>query len=191
MDCRSKIWNRHEFTQIVQLWKLWKSSQKSWFQLFSWKITCLWTPGFNGLAKTTAQWDEKQLRLGIWCTYISGLTALYEMSDQDNINPGYFSPAATALKPQQIPMFLHISARFGGAPVISTNIRTVGFCVKTAIILQRKKCMCPRFLLHGRMSEWLNLTAFLGTTDSEVHISLYILIIIFPHIDNTQSAVHS
>ena len=30
------------------------------------------------------------------------------------VNPGYFSPAATALKPQQIPMFLHISARVWG-----------------------------------------------------------------------------
>ena len=29
-------------------------------------------------------------------------------------NPGYFSLAATALKPQQIPMFLHISARVWG-----------------------------------------------------------------------------
>ena len=30
------------------------------------------------------------------------------------VNPGYFSLAATALKPQQIPMFLHISARVWG-----------------------------------------------------------------------------
>ena len=42
-------------------------------------------------------------------------------------------------------------------------------------------------------SEWLDLMAFLGTSDSKVHIvhiscviiSLYIGIIIFPHIDNT------
>ena len=45
------------------------------------------------------------------------------------------------------------------------------------------------------VSEWFNLTAFLGTADSEVHIyspykpcnhSLYIGISIFPHVDNTQ-----
>ena len=30
------------------------------------------------------------------------------------VNPGYFSLAATALKPQQMPMFLHISARVWG-----------------------------------------------------------------------------
>ena len=30
------------------------------------------------------------------------------------INPGYFTLAAIALKPQQIPMFLHISARVWG-----------------------------------------------------------------------------
>ena len=30
------------------------------------------------------------------------------------VNPGYFSLAATALKPQQMPMFLHISARVLG-----------------------------------------------------------------------------
>ena len=30
------------------------------------------------------------------------------------VNPGYFSLAATAPKPQQIPMFLHISARVWG-----------------------------------------------------------------------------
>ena len=65
---------------------------------------------------------------------------------------------------------------------------------------------CDKYeMMQGRtedatrwMSEWLNLTAFLGTTDSEVHIpykpynhSLYIGIIIFPHIDNTQSTGHN
>ena len=30
------------------------------------------------------------------------------------INPGYFTLAAIALKPQQIPIFLHISARVWG-----------------------------------------------------------------------------
>ena len=29
----------------------------------------------------------------------------------NNMNPGWFSLAAIALKPQQIPMFLHISTR--------------------------------------------------------------------------------
>ena len=40
MDCLSKIWNHPELPQIVQLWKLGKSSNwgpKSWFQLFSLK----------------------------------------------------------------------------------------------------------------------------------------------------------
>ena len=32
----------------------------------------------------------------------------------NNMNPGYFPLAATAVKPQQIPMFLHISARVWG-----------------------------------------------------------------------------
>ena len=32
----------------------------------------------------------------------------------NNMNPGYFSLAATALKQQQIPMFLQISARVWG-----------------------------------------------------------------------------
>ena len=32
----------------------------------------------------------------------------------NKMNPGYFPLAATALKPQQIPMFLHISARVWG-----------------------------------------------------------------------------
>ena len=59
----------------------------------------------------------------------------------NNMNPGYFPLAATALKWQQIPLFLHIFARFLGTPVISTNIRTVFFFVKTAIFLQRK-CLC-------------------------------------------------
>ena len=33
----------------------------------------------------------------------------------NKMNPGYFPLAATHLKPQQIPMFLHISAPGGGA----------------------------------------------------------------------------
>ena len=52
--------------------------------------------------------------------------------------PLIFSLAATALKLQQIPMFLHISARFGGHrwyPQISEP------CVKTAITFQWK-CLC-------------------------------------------------
>ena len=32
----------------------------------------------------------------------------------NKMNPGYFPLVATALKPQQIPMFLHISARIWG-----------------------------------------------------------------------------
>ena len=66
------------------------------------------------------------------------------------MNPGYFPLAATALKPQQIHIFLQIAASGGvgvggwvgwvgggvGGAVISTDIRTVGLCVKTAIILQ-------------------------------------------------------
>ena len=32
----------------------------------------------------------------------------------NDINPGYFPQAATALKPQQIPMFLHFFARVWG-----------------------------------------------------------------------------
>ena len=46
-----------------------------------------------------------------------------------------------------------------GAPVISTNIRTVGFCVKTAIIPQWK-CMCPRLHKFSQtllLSQWWRL----------------------------------
>ena len=57
----------------------------------------------------------------------------------NNMNPGYFPQVATALKPQT-----HVStysARVWGRLVIYTNIRTVGFCAKTAIIFQWK-CIC-------------------------------------------------
>ena len=62
----------------------------------------------------------------------------------NKMNPGYFPLAATALKPQQISMLLHISARVWGrlgASVISTHTRTEGFYVKTAVIHQLK-CLC-------------------------------------------------
>ena len=58
------------------------------------------------------------------------------------MNPGYFSLADTALKPQEIPMLLHISASLG-ASVISTHIRTEEFYVKTAIIYQLKHLCIP------------------------------------------------
>ena len=37
------------------------------------------------------------------------------------MNPGYFPPAATALKLQQIPMFVHISARVWGIGYLHTH----------------------------------------------------------------------
>ena len=61
----------------------------------------------------------------------------------NKVNPGYFPLAATALKPQQIHIFLHIAARVWGVPVIVTDIRTVGLCVKTAIILKWKFLCIP------------------------------------------------
>ena len=41
-------------------------------------------------------------------------------------------------------MFIHISQEFE-APVISSNIRTAGLCVKTVIILQRKYMYVPNY----------------------------------------------
>ena len=52
----------------------------------------------------------------------------------NKMNPGYFSLTATPLKPQQMPIFLHIPWDFG-ALLISTSIRTIGIRVKTGIIL--------------------------------------------------------
>ena len=39
---------------------------------------------------------------------------VFSMTPYNKMNPGYFPLAAIALKPQQIPMFLHISARVWG-----------------------------------------------------------------------------
>ena len=44
----------------------------------------------------------------------SSIVRYYMNSYRNYVNPGYFSLAATALKPQQIPMFLHTSARVWG-----------------------------------------------------------------------------
>ena len=60
----------------------------------------------------------------------------------NKINPGYLPLAPTALKLQQIPLFLIFPLQFGGtSDTVSPNIRTVGFCVKIALILQWK-CLC-------------------------------------------------
>ena len=59
----------------------------------------------------------------------------------NDMNPGFFSVAATALK---FATNIHVSTYFClslGASVISTYIRTEGFYVKTAIIHQLK-CLC-------------------------------------------------
>ena len=62
-------------------------------------------------------------------------------------------------------------------------------------------CLQVFFLINATewVSEWLSLTAFLGTGDIGVHVvhinrcnhSIYIGIIIFPHINNTQSTGHN
>ena len=52
----------------------------------------------------------------------------------NKMNPGYFSLTAIHLKPQQMPIFLHIPWDLG-ALVISANIRTIGIRVQTGIIL--------------------------------------------------------
>ena len=77
------------------------------------------------------------------------------------MNPGYFPLAATALKPQQISLFLHISARVWGASVTSTHIRTEQLYVKTAIIHQLKH-LCVPDCAHTE-SMFINF----------IHISLY------------------
>ena len=58
------------------------------------------------------------------------------------MNAGEFSLAATSLKPQQIPMSLHISARVWGHRRY-THIKIVGFYVKTAITHQIKRLCVP------------------------------------------------
>ena len=65
----------------------------------------------------------------------SGNTIKKEKQTLIDMNPGYFPLAATALKRNKYPCFYIFPLEFGGA-VISTNIRTVGLCAKTAIILQ-------------------------------------------------------
>ena len=80
----------------------------------------------------------------------------------NKVNPGYFPLTATALKPQQISMFVHISARVWGRwLVISTHIRTEGFYVKTAIIHQSKRLCGPDCAYMDNM--FINF----------IHISLY------------------
>ena len=58
------------------------------------------------------------------------------------MNPGYFPQAATALKPQQIPMFLLFPLAFGGVGDLHTH-QHIGSCVKTAIIHQLKRLCVP------------------------------------------------
>ena len=82
----------------------------------------------------------------------------------NKINPRYFSLAATARKPQQISMFLHISARVWGrrwSHTVITHIRTEGFYVKTAIIHQLKR-LCVEDCAYTE-SMFINF----------IHISLY------------------
>ena len=55
---------------------------------------------------------ESCFYLGMFWISLSSYTTPGRVAN--NINPGYFSLAATVLKPQQIPMFLHISARVWG-----------------------------------------------------------------------------
>ena len=62
-----------------------------------------------------------------------------QCSNNNKVNPGYFSPAATARK---LSMFLHISARVWRRRW-STHIRTEGFYVKTAIIHQWTRLCVP------------------------------------------------
>ena len=59
------------------------------------------------------------------------------------MNPGYFTLTATDLKPQQMPMFLHISARVWGRRWSPPHIRTEGLYVKTTIIHQLKRLCVP------------------------------------------------
>ena len=76
------------------------------------------------------------------------------------MNPGYFTLAAIDLKPQQMPMFLHISARVWGHRW-SPHIRTKGLHVKTIIIYQLKRLFVP----DGAYTE----NMFINS----IHVSLY------------------
>ena len=55
------------------------------------------------------------------------ITRRLEMAPSDYINPGYFTLAAIALKPQQIPMFYIFPLEFGGVGNLHThqNIRVL------------------------------------------------------------------
>ena len=48
------------------------------------------------------------------CFHVDIIVAVLLFLCDNKMNPGYLSLAATALKPQQIPMFLHISTRVWG-----------------------------------------------------------------------------
>ena len=65
--------------------------------------------------KMAAILSRPQCVNGKTCDYGSAEGRAIRSSEHLNkMNPRYFSPAATALKPQQIPMFLHNSARVWG-----------------------------------------------------------------------------
>ena len=77
----------------------------------------------------------------------------------NKINPGHFSLAATAQKPQQISMFLHVSTWVWGRRWYPH--RTEGFCDKTAINHQLKRMCVPDCAYTDNM--FINV----------IHISLY------------------
>ena len=53
-----------------------------------------------------------------------------ERQGPNYMNPGYFTLAVTGLKPQQMPMFLHISARVWGRQWSTHTSEQKGFMLK-------------------------------------------------------------
>ena len=99
-----------------------------------------------------------------------------ESSYINNKNPGYFCLAA-APKPQQIPIFLHISVWVWGHRRY-THIVIVGFYVKTAIIRQLK-CPCVPGCTYME-SIFIDL----------IHINLYIVFLLIRPFPQGWSNVH-
>ena len=71
------------------------------------------------------------------------------------MNPGYFSLATAGLKLQQIPMFLNISARVGGASVISvTNCFQYPFSIGSVSNIETCRPKTLKYIFHWNFMQW-------------------------------------
>ena len=63
------------------------------------------------MTETVVMCKVLHIHIDISYSYVDSNNEVYSVN---KINPGYFSLAATALKQQQLPMFLHISTTVWG-----------------------------------------------------------------------------